>query len=76
MAQAKSPLSGDPVERITVRVPEAAHMLSISRAALYRLLSAGEIEAAKSGYSTLVIVTSIHAYVERNRVQIVSGIPD
>ncbi len=50
-------------------------MLSISRAAFYRLLSAGEIDAAKSGHSTLVIVESIKAYVERNRVQIVSGKP-
>jgi hypothetical protein len=50
-------------------------MLSISRAALYRLLSAGEIEAMKSGASTLVIVESLKGYVERNRVQVRSAKP-
>lgn len=57
-----------PLERLTVRVPEAAQLLSISRAALYRLLSAGEIEASKSGQKTLIHVASIRAFIERHRV--------
>lgn len=64
-----SAISNANIERLTVRIPEAAQMLSISRAAFYRLLSAGEIEAIKSGASTLVIVASVKAYVERSRVQ-------
>jgi excisionase family DNA binding protein len=59
-----------PLDRLTVRVPEAAQLLSISRAAVYRLLSSGEIEASKSGQKTLVIVASIKAFVERNRVAV------
>ncbi|HEU4959086.1 MAG TPA: helix-turn-helix domain-containing protein [Sphingomonas sp.] len=57
-----------PLERLTVRVPEAAQLLSVSRAALYRLLNAGEIEASKSGQKTLVHVASIRAFIERHRV--------
>lgn len=59
-----------PLDRLTVRVPEAAQILSISRAALYRLLASGEIEAAKNGQKTLVIVNSLREFVERNRVAI------
>jgi excisionase family DNA binding protein len=61
------------LDRLTVRVPEAAQLLSISRAAVYRLLSGGEIEAAKSGQKTMVIVASIKAFVERNRVAVQSA---
>jgi excisionase family DNA binding protein len=63
------------LDRLTVRVPEAAQLLSISRAAVYRLLSSGEIEAAKSGQKTMVIVSSIKAFVERNRVTVQSAHP-
>lgn len=66
----------DRIEPLTVRVPEAARILSISRASLYRLLSSGEIEAAKSGQKTLVIVESLKAFVERHRVQVTSAIPE
>lgn len=57
-----------PLERLTVRVPDAARLLSISRAALYRLLADGELEVAKNGQKTLVIVASIKAFVDRSRV--------
>lgn len=72
---AESNQHSPPSDKITVRVPEAARMLSISRASLYRLLSAGEIEAAKSGQKTLVIVESLRAFVERNKVQVTSALP-
>lgn len=61
-----------PIERLAVRVTEAAHLLSISRAAVYRLLSSGELEASKSGQKTLIEVASIRAFLERNRVLIAS----
>lgn len=57
-----------PLERLTVRVPEAAQLLSISRAAVYRLFASGDLEVAKNGQKTLVIVASIKAFVERSRV--------
>ena len=64
-----------PLDRITVRVDDAAHLLSVSRAAIYRLLGSGEIEASKSGHKTMVIVTSLMAFVERNRVEVRSAKP-
>lgn len=64
-----------PLERLTVRVPEAAQLLSVSRAALYRLLNAGEIEASKSGQKTLVHVASIRAFIERHRVAATLTVP-
>ena len=70
--------AGNPIpalDRLTVRVDDAAHLLSVSRAALYRLLASGEIEASKSGHKTMVIVASLKAFIERNRVQIPSAKP-
>jgi excisionase family DNA binding protein len=64
-----------PLERLTVRVPEAAQLLSVSRAALYRLLNSGEIEASKSGQKTLIHVASIRAFIERHRVAARSASP-
>ena len=47
----------------------------MSRAEIYRLLGSGEIEASKSGNKTMVIVTSLMAFVERNRVEVRSAKP-
>ena len=56
------------IEPLTMRIPEAARLLSISRSSFYRLLGNGEIEIAKSGRKTLVIVESLKAFIARNRV--------
>ena len=53
--------------QLTVRVPEALQMLGIGRTKLYALLGEGEIEAIKIGKATLVVVESLHAFVERRR---------
>ena len=63
-----------PLDRLTVRVMDAAHLLSVSRAAVYRL-AGGEIEAAKSGQKTMIIVSSIREFIERNRVDVRSARP-
>jgi excisionase family DNA binding protein len=57
----------DSIERLTVRIPEAGQMLSVSRATIYRLLAAGEIEAIKSRHSRLIVVDSLRTYVARKR---------
>ena len=57
------------VEPLTMRVPEAARLLSVSRSSLYRLMSNGEVEIAKNGHKTLIIVASLKAFVERHRVK-------
>jgi len=50
---------------ITVRVPTAVAMLGLSRAKFYLLLADGEFEIVKVGRCTLVVVASLHRFVER-----------
>ena len=56
-----------PSEPITVRVPRAAELLGIGRSKLYELIARREIEVIKIGSATCVIVTSLKAFVERQR---------
>ena len=53
-------------ELLTVRVPEAARMLSIGRSTLYQLIGSGAISTVKAGRATLVPLDSIRAYVMRS----------
>jgi excisionase family DNA binding protein len=55
---------GDP---ITVRIPRAMEMLGIGRTKLYDLINEGEIDTIKVGSATLVVVTSLKAFVMRQR---------
>lgn len=58
---------------ITVRVPEAARMLGLSRSRIYELITSGDIETIKLGRATLVPVDGLHALIERlRREQLVS----
>jgi len=50
-------------ERLTVRVPEAAEMLSIGRSTLYQLIGSGDIATVKAGRTTLVPVASIKKFL-------------
>lgn len=50
-------------EPLVVSVADAMHMLNISRTELYRLLSAGRINAVKQGVRTLMLVDSIRAHL-------------
>ncbi len=50
---------------ITVRVPTALQMLGLSRSKFYMLLADGEFEIIKVGRCTLVVVASLHGFVER-----------
>lgn len=52
---------------LTVRVREACRLTGLSRSKLYELIKAGEIEIAKAGSATLVIVASLQAFLERQR---------
>ena len=51
---------------IAVRIPEAVKLSGLSRSVLYELIRAGEIEVAKIGRSTLVLVESLHALIAKN----------
>jgi hypothetical protein len=55
---------GGTVERLAVKPQEAALMIAGSRSLIYRLLGAGQLDAVKCGSSTLVLVASIHRYLE------------
>jgi excisionase family DNA binding protein len=52
------------IERLAVKPLDAAVMLGESRSTVYRLIHAGKLDAVKRGATTLVIVASIHRYLE------------
>lgn len=56
-----------PGEPITVRIPRAMELLGIGRSKLYELISEREIDTIKCGSATLVVVTSLKAFVYRQR---------
>jgi excisionase family DNA binding protein len=47
-----------------VSILEAAHILGVSRATVYRLLSSGKLAAVKCGSRTLVPLENIRAMIE------------
>lgn len=61
------PESGHTLVPITVRVPKAVELTGLSRTKLYELIKANEIEVIKVGASTLIVVASLHQFVERRR---------
>ena len=50
--------------RLAVTVEEAANLLSLSRAKLYRLLSKGEIRGLKVGRSRRIPLRELERFVE------------
>lgn len=54
-------------EPITVRIPTALEMLGLSRSKFYELLAQGQFEIIKVGRCSLVVVASLHSFVERQR---------
>ena len=56
-----------PLERLSVRIPTAIQMTGIGRSKLYELIASGDIETAKIGASTLIIVSSLKKLIETKR---------
>jgi hypothetical protein len=52
------------VPPMMVTIPEAVRLSGLSRSELYRRLSAGDIEARKSGCRTLIVWSSLRAHLE------------
>jgi excisionase family DNA binding protein len=52
------------MDKLLVKVEEAAKMMSVSRSATYVLLSERRIRSVKLGKSRLVDVASIRAFIE------------
>ena len=59
--------AGAPRPPLLLTVPEAASLLSISRATLYALLAAGTIESIRIGRSRRIPVDALHDFVEAQR---------
>lgn len=53
-------------ELISVRIPDAVCMTGLSRSRIYQLIASGDIEAAKVGRSTVILVTSLRSLVLAN----------
>lgn len=57
-------------EPFAVRIPEAVRLSGLSRSRLYELLASGDIQFAKVGSSTLVLVDSLRAFIETRTVEV------
>ena len=63
------------LEPISVKIPEAVRLTGLSRSRLYELMASGDIEYAKVGSSTLVLVESLRSFVHKRRHHPASGDP-
>lgn len=53
-------------EPISVRIPEAVRLTGLSRSRIYELMKSGDIDFAKVGSSTLILVESLRSFVHRH----------
>jgi hypothetical protein len=53
------------MEPISVKIPEAVRLSGISRSRIYELMKSGDIEFAKVGSSTLILVESLRRLLSR-----------
>ena len=51
------------IEPIAAPISDACRISGLSRSELYRRLTAGDLQAVKSGSRTLVLVHSLHAHL-------------
>ena len=50
-----------------VKIPEAVRLTGLSRSRIYELMKSGEIEFAKVGSSTLILVDSLRRMIQAHR---------
>jgi len=55
-------------EPISVKIPEAVRLTGLSRSRIYELMKSGDIQFAKVGSSTLILVGSLRRFVEERIV--------
>lgn len=53
------------LEAISVRIPEAVRLTGLSRSRIYELMRSGDIQFAKVGSSTLILVESLRQFVSK-----------
>jgi excisionase family DNA binding protein len=56
-------------EPISVKIPEAVRLTGLSRSRIYELMRSGDIEFAKVGSSTLILVESLRGFIRSRRFQ-------
>lgn len=54
-------------ELISVKIPEAVRLTGLSRSRIYELMRSGDIEYAKVGSSTLILVDSLRGFIKQRR---------
>lgn len=54
-------------EPISVRIPEACRLTGLSRSRLYELMKSRDVEYVKVGSSTLILMESLHRFIESRR---------
>lgn len=54
---------GAPMEPISVKIPEAVRLSGLSRSRIYELMKSGDVEYAKVGSSTLILVDSLRRFL-------------
>ena len=65
MAQGTGDMPG--TEPISVKIPEAVRLSGLSRSRVYELMKSGDIEYAKVGSSTLILVESLRRFIRSRR---------
>ena len=58
------------MDRLFYRIPEAAQMLGVSRAFLYREIAAGRLKTVKLGAATRIPADELRRYVEQLRADV------
>lgn len=58
---------GTSIEPISVKIPEAVRLSGLSRSRIYELMRSGDIEYAKVGSSTLILLESLRGFIEQRR---------
>lgn len=53
---------------ISVKIPEAVRLTGLSRSRIYELMKSGDIEFAKVGSSTLILVDGLRRFIAGRRV--------
>lgn len=61
--QRPEPTAGGGVQPLTVTIHEAVRLSGLSRSELYRQLSAGRVQARKSGARTLIVWASLQTHI-------------
>lgn len=51
------------MDPISVKIPQAVRLSGISRSRIYELMKSGEIQYAKVGSSTLILVESLRQFI-------------